>query len=143
MKGFWLDLKMKSAKEMESCKLWLISERKPRISTPIIGSVTRSALGNKTSICPLSRKLCCQILLLLLLNLPLNQLRLALGLLLRPPVPSPVSQRKPRSCNLRNWILLESWIPVANLPSRNDNARLITIYVCSAVRKVTKFRIVF
>ena len=71
-KGFWLNLKMKSAKEMESCKLWLNSERKPRILMPVIGSVTRSTLGNKTSICPLSRKLCHQILLLLLLNLPLK-----------------------------------------------------------------------
>ena len=134
---------MKSAKEMESRKLWLNSERKPRISTPIIGSITRSALGNKPSVCPLSRKLCRQILLLLLLNLPLNQLCPALGLLLRPPVPNLVSQRKPQSRNLRNQILLESWIPVANLPSRNDNAGLTTIYVCSVVRKVTKFRIVF
>ena len=72
MKGFRLDLKMKSAKEMESHKLWLNSERKPRISTPVIGSITRSALKNKTSVRPLSRKLRRQILLLLLLNLPPN-----------------------------------------------------------------------
>ena len=97
MKGFQLNLKTKSAKEMESSKPWVNSERKPRILMPVIGSITRSTLGNKTSICPLSRKLPHQILLLLLFNLPLNQLCLALGLLLRPLVQNPVSQRKPQS----------------------------------------------
>ena len=128
---------------MESCKPWLNSKRKPRISTPVIGSVSRSALRNKTSVCPLSRKLLHQIPLLLLLNLLLNQLRPTLGLLLRPPVQNLISQRKPQSHTPQNWILLEIWIPMANLPSRNNNAGLTMTYVCSVVRKVTRFRIVF
>ena len=52
----------------------------------------------------------------------------------------PKEALKPQSTKLD---LSESWIPVANLPSRNNNAGLTTTYVCSVVRKVTRFRIVF